>query len=514
MNRSSEMEFEKEIFISYKRGGESEDFVNRLDETLQEKGIKILRDIRDIKYRESIQDFMERIGRGKCVITVISEGYLKSRYCMFELMQIANNEDFHDRIFPIVLDDANIYEPIEILQYIKYWENKIKELDEGMKGVGAANLQGIRENIDLYTDIRHTIAKLTDILRNMNALTPEIHQKSEFDELIKAIEKRLNQDIISLDKKSKSSTTQQTNTIQQIKIESLKKDKEKLLKDYQGVDEKKRMTSNPQEINTLQLQLDSIAKKIEEIEQKIENIENEAENKKIQELQKILSKFTEDEEKILIKKAFYTCFGEVWVNLANNDTPEEMLKKLDGMPKVEPNYTRVEEFVAYLCVELIKNSLSNPELKKWGENNIKKFNKLYELKMQEIVEKDKNKNSYLLIVIEKSNQDSASNNSDCYRIQASYISDIKDYKYNHENHICDGCESLNLSEYENQTFTIDKIGNVLNDILNKNIEYNFDCYGNLTIEIFLPGHHISLLWENPYRLPPEASKPRTQIRSI
>ena len=190
-NPTSEMEFEKEIFISYKRGGESEDFVNRLDETFQGKGIKILRDIRDISYKGSIQGFMERIGRGTCVITVISEGYLKSHYCMFELIQLANNGDFHDRIFPIILADANISKAADRVKYIKYWEDEIKKLDNAMKEVGAANLQGIHEEIDLYTEIRKNIPKLTKILTDINALTPDIHQQSEFEELIKAIEKRL-----------------------------------------------------------------------------------------------------------------------------------------------------------------------------------------------------------------------------------------------------------------------------------------------------------------------------------
>ena len=184
--------FEKEIFISYKRGGESENFVNHLDETLQRKGIKILRDTRDIPYKDSIEDFMRRLGRGKCVIAVISEGYLKSRYCMFELVQVAKNKDFYDRIFPIVLADANIYKAIDRIKYIKYWEDEIKELDDAIKGVGSANLQGIREEIDQYTEIRNTIAELTNILKKMNALSPDIHKQSEFEELIKAIEDRLN----------------------------------------------------------------------------------------------------------------------------------------------------------------------------------------------------------------------------------------------------------------------------------------------------------------------------------
>ncbi len=197
MNDFLQTEVDKEIFISYAWGGESEQFVNHLDQTLQAKGIKIIRDKRNLGYKGLIQAFMERIGRGKCVIAVISEKYLKSPNCMFELVQVAKNGEFYDRIFPIVLADAQIYKPRDRIKYIKHWEDEIQELDNAIKEVGAANLQGIREEIDQYTEIRHTIAGLTNLLKDMNTLTPDIHQESEFKELIDAIESRLNQDTIS-----------------------------------------------------------------------------------------------------------------------------------------------------------------------------------------------------------------------------------------------------------------------------------------------------------------------------
>ncbi|MBN3940473.1 COR domain-containing protein [Nostoc sp. NMS9] len=193
MNSQSAMEFEKEIFISYAWGGESEQFVNQLDETLQAKGIKIIRDKRDLGYKGLIKAFMERIGRGKCAIAVISDKYLKSPNCMFELVQIAKNGEFYDRIFPIVLSDAQIYKPIARLKYIKHWEEEIKELDEAMKEVGAANLQGFREEIDQYTEIRNTIAELTNLLKDMNTLTPDIHSESDFESLLNAIARRLDE---------------------------------------------------------------------------------------------------------------------------------------------------------------------------------------------------------------------------------------------------------------------------------------------------------------------------------
>ncbi|MBW4580094.1 MAG: toll/interleukin-1 receptor domain-containing protein [Tildeniella nuda ZEHNDER 1965/U140] len=182
----------KEVFISYAWGDEREAFVNRLDASLQEKGITIIRDKREVVYKESIQSFMERIGRGKCVIAVISDKYLRSPNCMFELVQVSKNGKFHDRIFPIVLSDADIYKPIQRIKYIKHWEDETKALDEAMRGVSAAHLQGFRDEIDQYTEIRNTIAALTDIFKNMNTLTPDLHSQDDFEALFTAIERRLN----------------------------------------------------------------------------------------------------------------------------------------------------------------------------------------------------------------------------------------------------------------------------------------------------------------------------------
>ena len=183
--------YEQTIFISYAWGGEREEIVNQIDETLQKLGIKITRDKRDLGYKGSIKQFMERIGQGNCVIVIVSDKYLCSPNCMFELVEIAENKQFHDRIFPIVLADANIYDPIKRIEYVKYWEVKRTELAEAMKTLDPANLQGIRDDMDLYDRIRDKISGLTSILKDMNTLTPEMHQNSNFKILYDAIEKRM-----------------------------------------------------------------------------------------------------------------------------------------------------------------------------------------------------------------------------------------------------------------------------------------------------------------------------------
>jgi formylglycine-generating enzyme required for sulfatase activity len=126
-----------------------------------------------------------------CVIVVLSDKYLRSPNCMFELVEIAKHKDFYDRVFPIVLGDADIYNPVNRLKYIKYWEDKLSELDQAMKSVGSANLQGIREEIDSYDEIRDRISGLTSTLKDMNTLTPDMHRASDFNDMYTQIEKRL-----------------------------------------------------------------------------------------------------------------------------------------------------------------------------------------------------------------------------------------------------------------------------------------------------------------------------------
>jgi len=185
------MVYQQSVFISYAWGGDREEIVNQIDQSLQKRGVKIIRDKRDLGYKGSIKEFMERIGLGNCVIVVISDKYLRSANCMYELVEIAENKEFHDRIFPIVLSDANIYDPLKRIEYVRFWEMKRAELAEAIKTLDPANLQGIRDDMDLYDRIRDKISTLTSVLKDMNTLTPEIHQDSQFSYLYDAIEKRL-----------------------------------------------------------------------------------------------------------------------------------------------------------------------------------------------------------------------------------------------------------------------------------------------------------------------------------
>src|SRR5262245_50154986 len=119
--------YEQAVFISYAWGedtDEREAIVKQLDQSLQNRGLKIICDKRDLEYKGSIREFMKGIGEGDCVIVVISDKYLRSKNCMFELVEIAENKQFADRIFPIILGDAKIYDWRGQADYLEFWEKE------------------------------------------------------------------------------------------------------------------------------------------------------------------------------------------------------------------------------------------------------------------------------------------------------------------------------------------------------------------------------------------------------
>ncbi|MDV3353897.1 toll/interleukin-1 receptor domain-containing protein [Leptothoe sp. LEGE 181152] len=185
-----------EVYISYARNGASGQVADKIFEMIKDENINIIRDSEELRYKDSLKSFMRRIGQGKCIVAIISRDYLRSRYCMFELNEIANNRKVKERIVPIIFEDSNIYDPIAILEYVEYWEEKARELKEKIKTVDIANTIGIRDDIDLYSMTCRNISQLINILRDfiVQPVTIELDSgqlDSTFEDVIYEVKKIL-----------------------------------------------------------------------------------------------------------------------------------------------------------------------------------------------------------------------------------------------------------------------------------------------------------------------------------
>jgi len=179
---------ENTVLVSYAWGAVSERIVNNLVNSFSESNIRVVRDEKSIDYKDSISKFVQRIEQNQAVILVISDKYLRSEHCMYELVEIEKNTALRERIFPVVLSDAQIYTSIGRLSYIKYWDEKITQLNKVLKQVVAGNnLSDITAELEKYSTIRASFDRLTHFLSSMNALTPQTNDV-DFSALIKTIE--------------------------------------------------------------------------------------------------------------------------------------------------------------------------------------------------------------------------------------------------------------------------------------------------------------------------------------
>ena len=116
---------------------------------------------------------------------------------MYEMRAMVKNtnKDIQKRIFPIVLADAKIFDPEDRLDYIKYWEDKKKALEEKYRGLDSLSYTGeVRQSLDNYEDFRNVMDYVTQLLGNTNTLTPDMHVNDNFSELMKALDQQMSED--------------------------------------------------------------------------------------------------------------------------------------------------------------------------------------------------------------------------------------------------------------------------------------------------------------------------------
>ncbi len=124
-------------FVSYAWADPSdpdrEKIVDQACEEAERRGLTIIRDKTTLNVGDSISEFMSRIAQGDVIFVVLSDKYLKSPYCMFELFEIwrVNRRDkaeFLKRVRVYTLPDAKIFNPIDRIEYAEYWGNQIDQL--------------------------------------------------------------------------------------------------------------------------------------------------------------------------------------------------------------------------------------------------------------------------------------------------------------------------------------------------------------------------------------------------
>jgi internalin A len=168
-----------EYFVSYawkddtEEGKQREVIVDQLCAAAQQHGITILRDKDVIGLGDQISKFMKRIGRGNRVFVVLSDKYLKSPYCMYELCELwqhcrQDDKEFLDHVRVYTLPDAKIWTPFDRANYAEFWEKECSELKAKVHHLSVPDFHRYRCMKAFSHYIGEILTTMTDILQPQN----------------------------------------------------------------------------------------------------------------------------------------------------------------------------------------------------------------------------------------------------------------------------------------------------------------------------------------------------------
>ena len=167
------------IFLSY--CWDDTDRANNIDEYLKKKGIAVTRDIRGVDTWQSLKDFMQTIRDNDFAVLLISDAYLKSANCMYEVLEIMKEQKFRTRIFPLFIDSA-IYSTDKQIEYVQYWENRVKTLKRNLASLEYTNGLALGHELKKAEDISRSMADFLITVSDMknpaiDNVAEEIYEK-------------------------------------------------------------------------------------------------------------------------------------------------------------------------------------------------------------------------------------------------------------------------------------------------------------------------------------------------
>jgi tetratricopeptide (TPR) repeat protein len=185
-----------DVYISYAGNDENDayensrdEIVKKLCEQLQQNNLRPIEYKTDVTYKTNLKNFMLDIAYGDFVIPLISKKYLTSEYCMFEAIEFynRNKREFEEKLFPIVLQDANFFSDDAHIDYFTHWDDLYNKLYEKLKGKDPQKLMSLHEKAKMYREISENIDEFMSRIEVLAQLPNKTIKQNNYQPVIDAI---------------------------------------------------------------------------------------------------------------------------------------------------------------------------------------------------------------------------------------------------------------------------------------------------------------------------------------
>lgn len=152
------------IFLSY--SWSDTEIANKIDSYFENHNIVIDRDVRAIDNWKSIKDFMNTIGKHDYVILIISDSYLHSFNCLYEMTQLIKDPNFNEKVFPLILDH-DLFKLSGRVKYIKYWQNEYNKYSKELSCIKDEYKDGLIQELRTLNEINLYLSNFLQIVTDI-----------------------------------------------------------------------------------------------------------------------------------------------------------------------------------------------------------------------------------------------------------------------------------------------------------------------------------------------------------
>ncbi len=187
------------IFLSYSQ--ENKEIADCIEEKLGDLGYDVCRDVHAVETWDSLKSYMRSIRNKDYAVFLVSDAFLKSDNCLFEIMQFLKEREYNRRAFPISISfsreakirrekdgkPTSMFSLEYMIEVVQYWQERAKQLE-------ALILQLTPENIGElaleYRDKKNMAQTASEFIRSflLEDLLGRIDLEKTPEEIRKSVE--------------------------------------------------------------------------------------------------------------------------------------------------------------------------------------------------------------------------------------------------------------------------------------------------------------------------------------
>ncbi|MEZ5476282.1 MAG: TIR domain-containing protein [Thiolinea sp.] len=178
------------VFVSYSWGVEDDTgVVDELQRLCRQRDIELIRDREAMQHGESINAFMDDLSGARNVITVFSDAYFKSKWCMYELLKTWWAGGFEQRTHPVNADQCAVWDADYRKSLVTYWQQAYQQAQARWADHEPGVTLDERRHLNVYRDIAQNISDIL-VCVHQRVTTPLLDlQANDYAPLLDAIKR-------------------------------------------------------------------------------------------------------------------------------------------------------------------------------------------------------------------------------------------------------------------------------------------------------------------------------------